>query len=186
MEANQSTLTFLDIKIFINSDRTIGTTLFRKPSVGNSLLHTNISHPLSMITNVLYGQYLRLRRNCNESVHFEHEAKTLIDRLRLWGYSNKCLRKAYIRAKKQDRSHLIHGQTPKPDPGLRLITRFSGQHRQVRNLLQKHWYLLMGDSNVSKHLKDHPEITYRWSRSIRDRPQSLCSLFQWHHKYQRN
>lgn len=83
MEANQSTLTFLDIKIFINSDRTIGTTLFRKPSVGNSLLHTNISHPLSMITNVLYGQYLRLRRNCNESVHFEHEAKTLIDRLRL-------------------------------------------------------------------------------------------------------
>lgn len=168
MEVSQKILTFLDIQIFINSDRTVGTTLFRKPSVGNSLLHANSFHPVSMITNVPYGQYLRLRRNCSEVVQFELEAKALRDRLRLRGYSNKCLKKAYIRAKKQDRLNLIHGQTtPKSDPGLRIITRFSGQHQRVRDLLQKHWYLLMGDPNVSKHLKAHPEITYRQSRSIR-------------------
>lgn len=126
MEANQSTLTFLDITIFVNPDRTIGTTLFRKPSAGNSLLHATSSHPHS-------------------------------------------IKRAYLKAKKQDRSHLIHGRTtPRLDPGLRLFTKFSGQHQQVRDLLQKHWYLLMGDPNVSKHLKDHPEITYRCSRSVRD------------------
>lgn len=126
-------------------------------------------HILYHSNNVPYGQYLRLRRNCSENAHFESEARALRERLKARGYSNKCLKRAYLRAKKSDRSQLIHGRTnPKLDPGLRLITTFSGQHQQMRDLLQKHWYLLMGDPNVSKHLKDHPGITYRRSRSIRD------------------
>lgn len=104
------------------------------------------------------------------SSHFEKEAKALQNRLKICGYSNKSLKKAYARAKKHNRSDLIHGQkTPTSTPELRMITRFSGQHKQIRELMQKYWYLLMGDPRVSKHLKNYPEITFRRSQSIKDR-----------------
>lgn len=44
METSQP-VTFLDIQIFVNSEGMIGSTLFRKPYVWNSLLHASSSHP---------------------------------------------------------------------------------------------------------------------------------------------
>lgn len=107
----------------------------------------------------------RLRRNCSEDHHFEKEAKELQVHLKSRGYSNRSLKKAYIRAKGKKRASLIHN--PK-SVKVRMITSFSGQHRQVRDILQKHWYLLMGDDNVSKNLNQYPKITFRRSRSLRD------------------
>lgn len=90
MQNSQQKLRF-HIQIFINSEIGIGSTLFRKPSVGNSL-HTTSSHPASlMIASVPYGQYLRLKRNCSENAHFEQNAKALQTRLKQRGYSSKCL-----------------------------------------------------------------------------------------------
>lgn len=170
METSQQKLTFLDIQIFIKSDGSIGSTLFGKPSAGNSLLHATSSHPAPLIANVPYGQYLRLKRNCSEHFQFEQEAKALQICLRQQGYSKKCLKRPYLKAKNQDKSTLIHvKKKPKANVGVRLITRFSGQHQQVRDILKKYWYLLMGDGNVSKHLKEFPEITYKRSRSLRDK-----------------
>lgn len=69
-------------------------------------------------------------------------------------------KKAYLKAKNQNRSLLIHGhKVPKVNTGVRLINRFSGQHRQVRDIMQKYWYLL---------IKDYPEITYKRSWSLKD------------------
>lgn len=161
MESSQSSLTFLDIQIYIDSQCLIAPTLYRKPSADNSLVHATSSHPGPLVASVPYGQYLRLRRNCSENSHFETEAKALQNRLLSRCYSRKCLKKAYLKAKYRERSFVIHSpRKVKPVEGVRLITRFSGQHRQMRDLLQQHLYLLTGDPLVSKHLKQHPEITF--------------------------
>lgn len=113
------------------------------------------SHPASLIASVPYGQYLRLKRNWSENAQFEQEAKALQICLKQRGYSNKCLKNAYLKAKYQDRSNLIHGhKVSKVYTGVRTIRRFSGQHQQMRDIMQKYWYLLMGDASVSKHLKN--------------------------------
>lgn len=57
-----------------------------------------------------------------------------------------------------------------------MITRFSGQQRQVRKIMQKYWYLLLADDTVSKYLKTYPEITFRRWRSLKD------SLVHSHHQ----
>lgn len=131
------------------------------------MLNATSSHPAPLIASIPYGQYLRLKRNCSEGAHFESEARALRLRLRLRGYSNRCLKIAYLKAKNKDRSALIHDRQT-PISGLRFITRFSGQHKQIRAILEKYWYLLKGDAKVSKHLKDFPEITFRRSQSLRD------------------
>lgn len=159
-EIDQKQLTFLDLKILVQEDGTVGTSLFQKPSAGNSLLHA---------ASVPYGQYLRLRRNCSLDTDFEAEAKLLRSRFLERGYSNKCLKKAYTRAKQQDRRSLLHDpKLPKSNPGVRLITKFSGQHHQIRTILEKYWYLLTSDDMVSKHINTSPEITFKRSCSLRD------------------
>ena len=169
-EISQRSLTFLDVQISIDDEGTIETSLFRKSLAGNSLLHATSSHPKSLISNIPYGQYLRIRRNCSTDSNFEYEAKLLQQRFQERGYSKKGLKKAYLRAKKQKRSSLLHDpKAPKTDPGMRLITRFSGHHQKVRSILQKYWCLLLSDNTVAKHIQDHPQITFKKSRSLRDR-----------------
>lgn len=103
--------------------------------------------------SIPYSQYLRLKRNCSKNADFEKEAKALHFRLKERGYSNNCLKKTYNRAKNQDRMQLIHGQkVTKPECGVRL-TRYSGQQKQVRSMMQKYWYLLFADPTVSKYVK---------------------------------
>lgn len=109
---------------------------FHKPSAGNSLLHAASSHPASLKASLPYGQYLRLKRNCCEDGHFEKEAKALQLRLKQCRYSSTCLKKAYIRAKNLNKASLIHDpKSVKSNPGVRTITRISGQHRQVRDIM---------------------------------------------------
>lgn len=116
-----------------------------------------------------YGQYLRAKRNCSDESDFEREAKCLRSRFLNRGYSKKCLKKAYLRAKNQNRASLLHNTScKKANPGVRLITTYSNQHQQTRDILKKYWYLLMGDEKVAKHLNPYPEITFRRCRSLRD------------------
>lgn len=63
---------------------------------------------------------------------------------------------------------MIHHSKPaKSNPSVRLITRFSGH--QICSILQKYWYLLMSDETVSKHINTYLEITFKRSRSPRDK-----------------
>ncbi|XP_077330261.1 uncharacterized protein LOC143964418 [Lithobates pipiens] len=132
MEKSRSSLTFLDIQIYVNPKGEIRSTLFRKPLAANTVLHASSSHPEPLVASIPYGQYLCLKRNCSSEADFELEAKKLQIRLRHRGYSNKCLKRSYLRAKKQTRSSLIHGQKlPKSNEGVRLITRYCAQHSQI-------------------------------------------------------
>lgn len=58
---------------------------------------------------------------------------------------------------------------PKKSDTVRLITRYSSQHREIRNIITKFWPLLFADPVVSKHINPFPEITYRRVPSLKDR-----------------
>lgn len=52
---------------------------------------------------------------------------------------------------------------------IRFITTYSDQHGQIRGIMNKHWHLLSSDLTLCKYIKEYPEITFKWSGSIRDR-----------------
>lgn len=129
---------FFDIRVFINPDGSIGSSLFRKPSAGNTNLHAASSHPMTLLWSILYSQYLRLKRDCSQQEEFEIEAKALQIYLINRGYSGSSLKKSYHWAKSNDIDTLIHTKKPKPqDQKVRLITCYSEQHRQVHHIIQK-------------------------------------------------
>lgn len=107
MTCSQVAISFLDVGIFVKMDMTIGTTLFRKPTAGNTILRANSGQPTSLVKSIPYGQYLRLKRNCSWQKEFQFKANKLKERLIAHGYSKKILKKAYQKANDRDRKGLV-------------------------------------------------------------------------------
>lgn len=113
MSCDQNTVNFLDTKIFVESDGSLGTSLYRKPSAGNALLHASSSHPRPLINSIPYSQYLRLQHNCSRDTDFQNEVNLLYGRLQERGYTHSILKKAFNRAKTHVRETLIHQKKAK-------------------------------------------------------------------------
>lgn len=50
-----------------------------------------------------------------------------------------------------------------------IITNFSTQHPEIRNIIQRHWHLLRMDPSISKLNSEQHQITFRRARSLKDR-----------------
>lgn len=65
MEYSESSIAFLDVTISLHSDGSISTSLYRKLTAGNTILHAASAHPHSLVQSIPFSQYLHLRRNCS-------------------------------------------------------------------------------------------------------------------------
>lgn len=102
MTCDLSKFIFLDLEIYINGDGSLGSSLFRNPSAGNTLLHATSSHLTPLLKSIPYSQYLHLQRNCTTEEDFLKAASDLYSRLRDRGYSHNCLKKAFNKTIRQD------------------------------------------------------------------------------------
>lgn len=84
------------------------------------------------------------------------------------GYSRSLLKKAYKRALFLQRSKLLFSRTKKQDDtNVRFVTTFNGQHKDLKNILSKYWFLLTLDSMGRNFVPCNPSITFRKSRKSR-------------------
>lgn len=87
MTYDPHSVTFLDVSVSVNAERKLSSTLFRKTTAGNTVLHSDSFHPTPLKISIPYGQYLRLCRNCSNDALFKKEAEGLQSRLIARGYS---------------------------------------------------------------------------------------------------
>lgn len=52
MTCDRSAVNVLDISIYLNPDGNMGSSVYRKPSAGNTILHATSSHPNSLIQSI--------------------------------------------------------------------------------------------------------------------------------------
>lgn len=132
----QQPISFLDIQIFINTDGSKGSSLYRKPSAGNTISPATSSHPSRVVLSIPYSKYLLKKRNYSHQEDFGAEAKALQNRLMSRGYSWSCLKKAYPQVKLKDRETLIQtrdGQTvlPKHEFGMNICLFGHSQNNRI-------------------------------------------------------
>ncbi|KAM4028630.1 uncharacterized protein ACNLHF_023918 [Anomaloglossus baeobatrachus] len=77
---------FLDINIEVDSLSSIQTTMYRKSTSVNALLHASSAHT-STIRAIPTGQFLRIRRICSSDQSFERQATELRRRFQDRGYT---------------------------------------------------------------------------------------------------
>lgn len=103
MDCSESSIAFLEVTISLHSSGS----LYRKPTVGNTILHATSAHPHSLVQSIPFSQYPCLRRNCSGEESFKHEADLLYDRLIVRAYSRTCLKKALRKAQGKSRDALL-------------------------------------------------------------------------------
>lgn len=68
-------ITCLDVTIHKDENGLLTSSLYRKPTAGNSIPHTSSFHPQALISSIPYSQCLRIRRGTLRPKHF---AKRLV------------------------------------------------------------------------------------------------------------
>ncbi|XP_069591429.1 uncharacterized protein [Ranitomeya imitator] len=86
----------------------LSTTVFRKSTATNSLLHASSLHPRSTTNSIPIGQFLRIKRICSEDEQFEEQAELLRSRFKDRGYNRRVIQRGYWRAKNTPRQQLLY------------------------------------------------------------------------------
>ncbi|XP_071988310.1 uncharacterized protein [Engystomops pustulosus] len=166
---SNTSVEFLDLKVLTNKEK-ITTSLFRKKTATNNILHYNSFHPQHLKKGIPYSQMLRLKRNCSDPQDFKTEARELTNRLRARGYPKKVISQAYMRVTKISRDTLL---TPKPkiskkDNEVRLITTYNNQWQDLYQILGKNWNILKSEPRLRNLINTRPTITARRAKNLKD------------------
>ncbi|XP_044129318.1 uncharacterized protein LOC122922697 isoform X2 [Bufo gargarizans] len=158
---------FLDLQIKVNDGRLV-TSLFRKHTATNNILHFSSFHPKHLKMGIPGGQFLRLRRNCTEMHDFKMASEDLSMRLHERGYPKKVISRAFENAKGSIREDLFIPR-PKPRDGkVRLITKYNNQWSDLYKILNTHWFLLQSDTKLAAYVDAKPKIIARRATNLKD------------------
>ena len=97
---------FLDVTVKVSQDRLV-TTAYTKPNCNPCLLHYDSIHPAAVLKGLASGEFVRLRRNCTQTVDFMKFAKRLKRKLKNRGYPAKLIENAYQLALQRPRSRCL-------------------------------------------------------------------------------
>ena len=87
-ESSGTEIVLLDTKIYI-SKNCMHTTLYRKPTVTNAVLHATSHHSKTLVWSIPFGELLRAKHNCSSSESYLAEETTIISRFRERGYPQR-------------------------------------------------------------------------------------------------
>lgn len=111
-------------------------------------------------------------RNCTDTEVFTVQAGVLKQKFIDKGYDNAILDYEIQRAINTERKTLLEIK-PKKDPDEKLkwamLTSFSIQHKQVQNIVKKHWEVLRQDNVLGKLLPGDAKVIFRGAPSLQGR-----------------
>ncbi|XP_073425439.1 uncharacterized protein [Dendrobates tinctorius] len=162
-------VSFLDVNVWRDNDNILQTSIFRKETSSNMLLHASSAHPKSLINSIPIGQFLRLRRICSSDKDFESQAQDLSDRFLERGYSRRAIKRAHNRARWSTRQSLLYKQRDNRSCNkIRFITNYHAQFSKMRSCLQRAWPILQTDPILNQLIPHKPSITIRRSMNLKD------------------
>lgn len=161
-------INFLDITLTgdVGKGKVI-TSLYRKPSAGNTLLRANSCHPQHTILAVPKGEFIRAKRACTLNEDFDKEAITIRKRLMDRGYKNWIINKAEkeVRLKSRD-SMLFESGTKKSDTGFVFSTPYSSSFKDIKKLVHKNLPILHYDEKLSKILSKGVRVVSKRNKTV--------------------
>ncbi|CAJ0965642.1 unnamed protein product [Ranitomeya imitator] len=164
---SRTSVEFLDLKLTLEGSYIV-TTLYRKPTATNSLLHYSSFQPRHLKNGIPTGQFLRLRRNCSVMADFDMEARKLTDRFKHRGYPKAVISTAYQRAKNSERTGLFQRQTRESSRPLGIVTTFNNQWGDIYKILDRSWGILLSEPKLKPHIAETPKLIARRANNLKD------------------
>ena len=89
----------------------------------------------------IYGNFLRIKRNCTKSADFEKHSKDMKTHYSNRGYPAEIIEESYQKARNQDHNELIHGTKTKAEGAHRipLILTYNPLNPNLMKIIKRHW-----------------------------------------------
>lgn len=170
LEYNTKVINFLDLQISKDNEGFLHTSIFRKSTDRNTVLHANSFHPPWLIENIPYGQIQRLKRICDSEDDFQVQSVDMQKRFKQRGYQTQTLTQAHNRAQSLERKNLLspkskEDQTQKPY----FVTRYSKEAVQIKHIIKKNWNIIECDPTLREIFTEPPGISFRRAPTIKDK-----------------
>ncbi|KAL2102084.1 hypothetical protein ACEWY4_003845 [Coilia grayii] len=168
MDFDSTRISFLDVWV-IREDNTLYTDLFTKPTARNSLLRADSCHPLPLKNSLPYSQFCRVKRICSRESDYERNRSMMESKFRARGYKSSQITSANDKIKNRPRSDLLRlKQKKKEEPAIMFSTCYSKCSEQLKNIINRYWYILKSDINLGDTFKNPPRIVYKRGKNLRD------------------
>lgn len=172
LEYSGTEINFLDLKISLDQQGTIHTSIYRKSTDRNTILRAESFHPKNLISNIPYGQFQRLRRICDSDSDFELQAQQMYDRFTERGYNKNNLTEAWSKARKLDRTHLINknkGSTLQRHNKIYCPLQFSNMAYKIKGIINKNWDILSCDPSLGPLFSQRPVFSFKRAPTLKDK-----------------
>ena len=108
------------------------TSIYRKTTVRNTILHAASFHPDNTIKNIPYGQFVRLRRIFSNENDHEIKAHEMSQRFRQRRYDETLIDQAVEKAYKRDRKLLLNTTPKHSDSRVTFVSEYSAASKKVK------------------------------------------------------
>ncbi|XP_053546886.1 uncharacterized protein LOC128638774 [Bombina bombina] len=163
--SNNATVDFLDVRVFKTSNG-LGTTLFRKKTDRNTLLHAKSCHQPALIRNIPKAQYQRVIRYNTDDDLMQTQMSEMTQRFLQRGYNKKNLEKQLELALSSQNKQQI--QNTISNLQLTFVTTYNPDQYQIAQAVKEEWKILQSDPTLPFAEWSAPRLAYRRGKSLRD------------------
>ena len=141
-EWSQKSINFLDVIVSL-IDGQIERYLYVKPTNSHQYLYSSSSHPYHCKKSFPYSQALRLNRICSKNNFFDIHCNNLEKWLSEREYSEKLVRKEFVKARSQSRKTLLDKEKmSRNDERVTFNITYYPVFKNIRNILEEFHVLL--------------------------------------------
>ena len=161
-------INFLDTNVHINPDGTLKTSLYQKPTDRNAYLHHSSYHPAKLISNIPYGQFLRVKKICSDPTDAEQSINNLE-----WKFHERGFPKASTEQQKNKtngvmRSSLLIDKEKTRTIRTPFTTTYNELHPPIRKIINSHWDILRTHDELAETFNEKPVVAFRRNKNLRD------------------
>lgn len=157
IQYSRKAIPFLDLLISVDDNGDMHTSIYRKDTDCNTLLRADSFHSPHLINNIPYGQFLRLRRICDQDQDFHFQSAVMSKRFRERGYQKEVVSNAQKKAMQCKRENLsTKKQRPQKGNQIFFSTRFSKVAVKIKAIIKKNWGILQSDPSLRGVFTDQP------------------------------
>ncbi|XP_053553137.1 uncharacterized protein LOC128644617 [Bombina bombina] len=181
---------FLDVDITVDTvQQTVNTSVYRKPTGGNTILNYKSSHPQHVKKGIPKGQYIRTKRLCSDRQTFEKQCQILEDRLLQRNYPLPLLKKTKEDVEKIPRENLLiykrktnkqsfNKQNKQRESKIVFSTPYSLEYHKICDIIKQSLPILATDTSLEHIAVEGCRYVARKSKTIGNiiAPSDLASV----------